>query len=96
MANARLPGRDEWRRIQAQGMRRFLVQGALRRAIPMTILALVLLELFEGGAFTRERLASAAFLERLVLALAVFSAGGAISAYARWRSFQALYGDGST
>ena len=96
MPNARLPGREEWQRIQALGLQRFVILGALRRAIPMTLLALALLELFEGGGFTRERLLSAAFLERLMLALTVFLIGGAISSYARWRSFEALYGDGST
>jgi hypothetical protein len=73
-------------------MQRFLVIGALRRAIPMAIAVVVLLELLEGGAFTRERLESAAFLGRVALVLVVFLTTGAISTFARWKSHEALYG----
>ena len=96
MPSARLPGREEWRKIQAQGMQRYVALGALRRAIPMTVIALLLLEIFEGGGFTAERLSSGAFLVRVAFALTVFLAGGAASTYARWKSYQSLYGDDST
>jgi hypothetical protein len=96
MPNPRTPGREEWRKIQALGMQRFVLTGAVRRAIPMALFALVLLELLEGGSFDRARLASAAFLERVLFVLVVFLIGGAISSYARWRTYQSLYGDGST
>jgi hypothetical protein len=96
MPAQRQPRREEWQRIQSQGMQRFLVIGALRRALPMTGIALVLLEVFEPGSFTRERLVSSAFLGRVLFALTLFLIGGAISSYARWKSFQALYGDRST
>lgn len=96
MPRARLPGRDEWLRIEAQGLQRFLVIGALRRAIPMTFLALFLIEIFEPGSFTRERLTSAEFLGRVAFVLAVFLVGGAVTTYVRWRTCQSLYGDGST
>lgn len=89
--------RDQWQRIKAGGLPRFVLVGALRRAIPMTIAVIVLLEMFEGGTFTRERITSAAFLGRIALVLGVFLAGGALSSFARWKSHEALYGrDDST
>ena len=89
--------RDQWEKIKAGGLQRFVLVGALRRAIPMTIAVIVLLEIFEGGAFTSERVASAAFLGRIALVFGVFLAGGAISSFARWKSHEALYGrDAST
>lgn len=84
---------DEWEKIKARGLQRFVVIGALRRGIPMTIGVVVLLELLEGGTFTRERLESAAFLGRVALVLGVFLTTGAISTFARWKSHEALYGD---
>lgn len=93
----RTSGQQEWERIQGEGLQRYLVIGALRRGLPMAFVVLGVLELMEGGTFTRDRLLSAAFLERLVVVFAVFLAGGAISAYARWKSKEALYGrDSST
>lgn len=88
--------REHWRKARAQGMRRFIVVGALRRAVPMSLLVLVALELFEGGAFTRERVLSADFLQRVGFVFAVFLAGGVISSWARWKTYQSLYGDGSS
>lgn len=89
--------RDQWEKIKAAGLPRFVLAGALRRAIPMTIAVVVVLELFEGGTFTNERLASAAFLGRVAMVFAVFLTGGAISSLARWKSHEALYGsDAST
>lgn len=88
---------DQWEKIKAGGLPRFVLAGALRRAVPMTIVVLVLLEIVEGGTFTRERLASAAFLGRFALVFGVFLAGGALSSFARWKSHEALYGrDAST
>lgn len=83
---------EQWEKVKAAGLPRFVVLGALRRAIPISIAVIVLLEIFEGGSFTRERLASAAFLGRVALVFGVFLAGGAISSFARWKSHEALYG----
>jgi hypothetical protein len=94
--SARLPGREEWRRIEAQGLHRFLLGGAIRRAIPMTILALFVIELFNPGGFTRERLTSGEFLGRVAFVLTVFLIGGVATTYARWKTCQSLYGGGST
>lgn len=78
-------------------MNRFIVTGALRRGIPMSLAVLALLEVIDGPGFSRERLLSADFAERVLFVFAVFFVGGAISAFARWKSFEALYdGDDST
>jgi hypothetical protein len=86
-------GREEWERAKAQGLQRFLVTSALRRGIPMAIAVLLLLEVLEGADFSRARFLSADFAERVLFVLAVFLAGGAISAFARWKSFESLYED---
>jgi hypothetical protein len=88
--------RAEWERTKEQGMQRFILAGAVRRGVPMALIVLALLEVMEGGSFTRERLVSADFAERVLFVFAVFLAGGAISAWARWKSFESLYGDDST
>lgn len=88
--------REEWRKAQEQGLGRFMAFGALRRGIPMALMVLLALELFEGGSFDRARLLSAAFVERVFFVFGVFLAGGALSAFARWKSFEALYGDDSS
>jgi len=89
-------GHEQWLAARERGLRRYLVIGALRRGIPMALMTLALLELFEGDGFTRDRLLSADFAERVVLVLAVFLAGGALSAYARWKASESLYDDDST
>ena len=90
---ARASGRDEWRKAQAVGLRSYLVMGALRRGIPMALLVLALLETVDGPGFSRARLLSADFAERVLFIFSVFLAGGAVSAFARWKSFESLYGD---
>jgi hypothetical protein len=84
--------RSDWERVQARGLPRFMVLGALRNGILMTVIVTFLLELFAGTTLTRERLASREFLLRTGLCLLVFGLSGALSAYARWRSREALFG----
>ena len=84
--------RSEWEQIRARGLQRFLVLGALRNGVLMTLVVTFLLELFAGTTLTRERLASSEFLTRTALCLLVFGLSGALSAYARWRSREALFG----
>jgi hypothetical protein len=92
MARARLASAEQWRRVREQGMQRFVLRGALQRALPMTLITMALLELLEGRSFTRERLLSGDFFERVLFVLAVFLVGGALSTYARWKSLEALFG----
>jgi hypothetical protein len=94
---ARVSGPEEWRKAQAVGLRSFVVAGALRRGIPMALLVLAFLETVDGPGFSRARLLSADFAERLLFVFSVFLAGGALSSFARWKSLESLYGDrGST
>ena len=86
--------RGEQRQIEAIGLGRFVAMGAVRHGLFMTVIVTVLLELFAGNTLDRERLTSSEFLLRTGLCLLVFGASGAISAYARWRSRQALFGKG--
>jgi hypothetical protein len=88
--------RAQWRKTREQGMPRFIAIGALRRGVPMGALVLLALEIMEGGSFTAERFASGAFVERVLFVFAVFLAGGALSAFGRWKSNEALHGDGSS
>jgi len=81
----------KWDRMQRMGRRQYVLRGALRHGIPMAIVVAVLIEVVSGGAFTRERITSAEFLERALLCLVVFSASGAISSFARWKSVEALF-----
>jgi len=83
----------EWSKAQEQGLGRFMAFGALRRGIPMAVMVLLGLELFEGSSFDRARLLSGAFVERVFFVFAVFLTGGALSAFARWKSYEALYGE---
>ena len=84
--------RERWRKVRAQGMQRFLLVGALRRGIPMGIITLALIEAFEPSGLTRERLASPEFAKNVLFVFAVFLAGGALSAYGRWKGYESLYG----
>jgi hypothetical protein len=84
----------EWDRMQQLGFRRFVLRGALRHGIPMAIVVVLLIELISGTTLSRERLASAEFLGRALLCLVVFSASGAVSSFARWKSAESLFGRG--
>jgi len=90
---ARASGPEEWRKARAVGLRSFLVTGALRRGIPMALLVLVLLETVDGPGFSRARLFSVDFAERVLFVFSVFLAGGTLSSFARWKSLESLYGD---
>jgi hypothetical protein len=85
-------GRERWRKVRAQGMRRFLLVGALRRGIPMAIITLALIEAFEPNGLTRDRLASPEFAKNVLFVFTVFLAGGALSAFGRWKGYESLYG----
>jgi len=84
--------RSEWQRVQARGLPRFVALGALRNGILMTLVVTFLLELFAGTTLTRDRLTSREFLLRTGLCLLLFGLSGGLSAYARWRSREALFG----
>ena len=85
-------GQTEWGRMQQLGLPHFVLRGALRHGIPMAIGVLLLIEVISGGNFSRERITSAEFLGRALLCLAVFTASGAISSFARWKAAESLFG----
>ena len=82
----------EWGGMQQLGLPRFVLRGALRHGIPMAIVVAVLIEVVSGGTFSRTRVTSVEFLGRALLCLAVFSASGAISSFARWKAAESLFG----
>lgn len=82
----------EWGRMQQMGRRQYVLRGALRHGIPMAIVVTALIEVVSGGTFSRERITSLEFVERALLCLVVFSASGAISSFARWKSAESLFG----
>ena len=84
--------RTEWQRMQQMGFRHFVLRGALRHGIPMAIVVVLPLEVVGGTTLSRERAMSGEFLSRVLLCLAVFSASGAISSVARWKSAESLFG----
>jgi hypothetical protein len=95
MTRWREGSRAEWERIREQGLPRYLlVRGALLRGIPMAIALILLLEVLQGRSIDRELLLDRAFEWRLWGAAALFSLGGAFSAFARWRSLDAIFGAG--
>lgn len=84
--------RAEWERIRAQGVGRFALVRGLRRGIPMGLVLIFLLEVLQGRTPGPEWLRDPGLLARFALALLLFSLGGMVSAYARWRALDARFG----
>lgn len=87
--------RDEWEEARRAGLARFLLHhGALRRGLPMALVAVLLIQAAEGG-LDPGGLATPRVALRFLLAWAVFALGGALSAYAHWRALERRFGPGS-
>jgi hypothetical protein len=87
--------RREWQRIRARGLPAFLlVRGVLYRGIPMAIAVVLLLGLVKGDGSVAAMLRDPGFVGRLIVATALFSLGGIVSAYARWRALDTRFGEG--
>jgi hypothetical protein len=84
--------RAEWDRIRRSGVWPWALQRGLARGIPMGLLILVALELVQGRTLDARMFTDPALLGRLALAIALFSVGGAVSAYARWRALDLRFG----
>jgi len=95
MLRGREGSRAEWEQIRQQGLRRYMLKRGLLRGLPMAIAIILLLELLQGRAIDRELLLDRSFEWRLWVAAALFSLGGALSAFARWRALDALFGAGA-
>ena len=84
---------EAWERLRARGRTRYLLLwGVLGRGLPMALLVMMLFLVLEGRRFDSTLLGDASLWLRLLLGAALFSVGGAASAYARWRSME-LYFD---
>ena len=96
MARWREGSRAEWERIRDQGLVRHLLVRGVLRGTPMAIALILLLEVLQGRSIDRELLLDRAFEWRLWTAAALFSVGGALSAFARWKALDASFGAGSS
>jgi hypothetical protein len=87
--------REEWTAIRAHGRRWFLIRyGVIGRGLPLALLCALAIEVSIGGSFP-ELLRSQAFLGRLALAFAVFSASGCLTANATWNLYERRLGPGA-
>lgn len=91
MSEPRAPRSTEWQRMRAEGRTRFVLRhGILVRGVPMALVTILLLQAYQGE-LGLEMLASPGFHARLLGALVLFSVGGVLSAWARWKSFEARF-----
>lgn len=82
----RLHSEEDWAKIRALGRGQYLLRyGVIGRGVPMGILVALLIELLSPSGAMPDALLEARFLGRLLLAVAVFSVSGCISALANWR-----------
>jgi len=82
----RLHSREDWAKIRTLGRGQYLFRyGAVGRGIPMGIVVALLIELWDPSGAMPDALLETRFLGRLLLAVAVFTASGCISALANWR-----------
>lgn len=90
----RLHSREDWAKIRTLGRGRYLFRyGVAGRGIPMGIVVALLIELWDPSGAMPDALLEARFLGRLLLAVAVFSASGCISALANWRVHERRFED---
>ena len=83
------PGRVRWQRIRDGGKVSYLLNQGVMRGFPMAVAVIAAVEVLSGAG--PERLRDPALYERLLMAGGVFSAGGALSAWARWKGMEARY-----
>ena len=87
--------RREWERMKARGRTRFvLLSGVLGRGLPLGLVVAVAIQILTGEPLP-DSLASPTFVGRALLAVAVFSASGCLSAYTAWRLHERRFGAGS-
>jgi hypothetical protein len=83
--------RAEWERIRRTGVWPHAIRRGLLRGIPMGLGIILLLELLQGHPLDG-MLRDGALLGRLALAVVLFSIGGVVSTYARWRALDLRFG----
>ena len=79
--------RVEWKELKARGKRAFVIQGGLRRGLPMGVALAVAVEVIQGHPLP-DALGTGSFLGRALLACALFSVGGCLTAAAQWRALE--------
>lgn len=84
--------RAEWERIRRTGVWPYAIRRGLARGIPMGLVIIVLLELIQGRTLGVELFRDPVVLGRIALAVALFSLGGIVSTYARWRALDLRFG----
>jgi hypothetical protein len=89
------PRRAEWERIRRTGIWPYAIQRGLLRGIPLGIVIILLLELAQGRSLGAELFRDPAVLGRFALAIVLFSLGGVVSTYARWRALDLRFGAGA-
>jgi hypothetical protein len=79
---------EEWAGVRAKGKPAFLLRyGVIGRGLPLGIVVALAIEVSLGGAFPAA-LTSPAFLGRLALCVAVFSATGCLNANLSWNAHE--------
>lgn len=87
------PRRAEWERIRRTGVWPYAIRRGLARGIPMGIVIILLLEWIQGRTFGAELFRDPVVLGRFALAIVLFSLGGFVSTYARWRALDLRFGE---
>ncbi len=86
--------RAEWERLRSGGLWPFAIRRGLLRGIPMGLGIILLLELLRGRDVGFGTFRDPAMLGRFVVAVLLFSVGGMLSAYGRWRALDLRFGAG--
>jgi len=84
--------RAEWERLRSGGLWPFAIRRGLLRGIPIGLGLILLLELLQGRPLGFGTLRDPAMLGRFLVAVLLFSIGGMLSAYGRWRALDLRYG----
>ena len=85
--------REEWEHLRRHGVWPYALRRGLLRGLPMGLGIILLLELFQGKELGFSMLRDPATLGRFVVAVLLFSVGGIIQAYGRWRALDLRYGE---
>jgi hypothetical protein len=89
----RLRQREEWEQIRSRGRARFVfVSGVVGRGLPVGLAISLAIEIVTGEPIP-ESLASWRFAGRTLLAVAVFSISGCLTAHAAWRVHERRFSD---
>lgn len=84
---------EEWEKVRDGGRIRYaFLTGVVGRGVPIAVVLMVVFLALEGRSFSTELLQDPWVWGRFLLAAALFSVGGVISAFTRWRAMEQRYG----